>query len=228
MSLLHWNGRPLQAVLVDLDGTMVDTLGDFEAALDLAFADLGVAKVSRDFIERTIGQGSENLIRRTLAQAGASADLFDAALAAYQRHYLAINGRHAEVYPDVAEGLQALHQHGLPMACLTNKPGLFAEGLLQAKALRGHFRFVYGGDAFEHKKPHPMPLLRACDTLGTEPGATLMVGDSRNDVQAARAAGCPVVLVPYGYNHGEPATTAGADAVIGSLATLPQLLSSGR
>jgi phosphoglycolate phosphatase len=224
---LHWRGQPLRALLIDLDGTLVDTLGDFELALGRMLAELGHTAVSRAFIERTVGQGSEHLIRCTLAEAGAPATLFDAAWAAYQRHYLAINGQAAALYPGVSAGLAALRALGLPLVCLTNKPGAFAEGLLRAKDLRGHFLHVFGGDAFARKKPDPMPLLGACAALGTAPAQTLMVGDSRNDVQAARAAGCPVVLVPYGYNHGEPAEAAGADAIVSGIDALAVSLSSG-
>lgn len=213
-----------QAVIVDLDGTMVDTLGDFEVALGLSLADLGFPPVDRAFIERTVGKGSEHLIRRTLDHAGAPAALYDAAWAAYQRHYLAINGRHSAVYPGVAEGLAALAARGLPLACLTNKPTAFARPLLAAKGLDAFFAHVFGGDAFERKKPDPLPLVKTCEALGTAPQHTLMVGDSANDAQAARAAGCPVVLVRYGYNHGQPVEAAGADALVGRLDELLLLL----
>jgi phosphoglycolate phosphatase len=208
------------AALIDLDGTLVDTLGDFEVALNRTLADLGLRAVSRAFIERTVGQGSEHLIRSTLAEAGGAPAQYDAAWAHYQRHYRAINGQHAALYPGVAEGLAKLRAAGLPLACLTNKPLAFARQLLAAKGLDGAFAHTFGGDSFARKKPDPLPLIEACKALGTTPARTLMVGDSRNDVQAARAAGCPVVLVGYGYNHGEPAHSAGADRVIDSLAAL--------
>lgn len=203
---------------------MVDTVGDFEAALGLTLDELGFAPVGRPFIERTVGKGSEHLIRRTLAEAGAPETLYDAAWAAYQRHYLAINGRHSAVYPGVAEGLAALAARGLPLACLTNKPTAFARPLLAAKGLDGFFTHTFGGDAFARKKPDPLPLVKTCEALGTAPAHTLMVGDSANDAQAARAAGCPVVLVRYGYNHGEPVEAAGADALIDRLDGLLLLL----
>jgi len=202
----------LAAAIVDLDGTMVDTLGDFEVALNRMLADLGLPGVGRAFIERTVGKGSEHLIRQTLAQAGASPTLYDTAWARYQHHYLAVNGEHSAVFPGVAEGLQRLRAAGLKLACLTNKPTAFARPLLQRKGLDGFFQVVFGGDAFERKKPDPLPLLKTCEALGTPPARTLMVGDSRNDAAAARAAGCPVVLVTYGYNHGEPVQQVPAEA----------------
>jgi phosphoglycolate phosphatase len=212
------------AAIVDLDGTMVDTAGDFEVALRLALADLGYAAASRAFILRTIGKGSEHLIAQVLQEVGAPAALYDEAWLRYQHHYLAINGQHSRVYDGVIEGLQALRQAGLRLACLTNKPTSFARPLLALKGLDGYFDHAFGGDAFARKKPDPLPLLQTCKALGSAPERTLMVGDSSNDAAAARAAGCPVVLVSYGYNHGEPVAAAGADAVIDRLDQLPALL----
>jgi phosphoglycolate phosphatase len=229
------------AVIVDLDGTMIDTLSDFEIALNLTLADFGYAPVDRNFIEHTIGKGSENLIRKTLefvqnrpivqafnAQAAIKniainenhTATFDAALARYQHHYLAINGQASKVYAGVVEGLKAWQATGLKMACLTNKPSAFALPLLKLKGLDDYFSHVFGGDAFERKKPDPLPLLKTCEALGTQPARTLMVGDSSNDAQAARAAGCPVVLVTYGYNHGQPVSAVDCDMRVDSFVQL--------
>lgn len=213
-----------QAAIVDLDGTLIDTVGDFEVALRLALADLGWPPVSRAFIARTVGKGSEHLLTRTLAEVGAPAALYEQAWARYQHHYLQINGQHSALFPGAAAGLESLRTHGLKLVCLTNKPGAFARPLLAAKGLDGCFEHVFGGDAFAHKKPHPMPLLKACEALGTLPANTLMVGDSSNDAAAARAAGCPVVLVSYGYNHGEPVADARPDAIVDSIDDIAALL----
>ena len=215
---------PLQAAIVDLDGTLVDTLGDFTAALNEMSAALGLGAVAARTVEGFIGKGSEHLIRSVLAHLGAPAQLYDRAWAAYQSAYRDINGRHAAVYEGVADGLRRLQADGLRLACLTNKPGEFARELLRAKELASYFEVVFGGDAFERKKPDPLPLLKTCEALGVAPAATLMVGDSRNDAAAARAAGCPVVLVTYGYNHGEPVRGVDADAFVDSLAELAALL----
>jgi len=204
----------LRAAIVDLDGTMIDTLGDFEVALGLMLDDLYLPRVGRAFIERTVGRGSEHLIASTLLQAGGDASLYEQAWARYQHHYLAINGQHSTVYAGVREGLEQLAARGLKLACLTNKPTAFARPLLQAKRLDGYFDVVFGGDAFERKKPDPLPLIRTCEALGTLPRETLMLGDSSNDAAAARAAGCPVVLVTYGYNHGEPVQQVDADGTV--------------
>ena len=207
----------LQAAIVDLDGTMVDTLGDFDVALNATLTDLDLALVGRPFIERTVGKGSEHLIRSTLAEVGADAGLYHEAWRLYQQHYRAVNGQHSAVYPGVLDGLREMAAAGLKLACLTNKPGAFARPLLVAKGLDGFFSQVFGGDAFASKKPDPLPLLATCQALGSLPAQTLMVGDSSNDALAARAAGCPVVLVSYGYNHGQPVSHAAPDAVIDSL-----------
>jgi phosphoglycolate phosphatase len=193
-----------QAFIIDLDGTLVDTLGDFVAVLERVLSELGLATVDRAFVEQTVGRGSEHLIRSCLAQVGADAGLYERAWALYQRQYRALNGQFSAVYPGVVEGLQRLRATGLPMACLTNKPAAFARELLALKRLDGFFDKVFGGDDFERKKPDPLPLLKTCEALGSTPAATWMIGDSSNDAQAAHAAGCPVVLVSYGYNHGEP------------------------
>ena len=212
------NLPPLRAAIVDLDGTMIDTLGDFVVALNRMLDDLRLPAIERPTIERMIGKGSEHLVLSVLDHVGGSPDQFPAAWNAYQRHYLAINGQHSEVYQGVREGLELLKSQGLKLACLTNKPTNFAVPLLAAKGLDGFFSVVFGGDAFERKKPNPLPLLKTCEALPSMPAETLMIGDSSNDAAAARAAGCPVVLVTYGYNHGEPVRAVDADGFVGSLA----------
>jgi len=195
-----------QAFILDLDGTLIDTAGDFLAVLNRVLAELSLPRIDAAFVARTVGRGSEHLIRSTLAHVGAGADvaLYEQAWGLYQRHYLALNGQESVVFPGVVEGLTRLRALGRPMACLTNKPGAFARPLLALKGLDEFFDLVFGGDAFERKKPDPLPLLKTCEALGVAPAQTWMIGDSSNDAQAAHAAGCPVVLVSYGYNHGEP------------------------
>ncbi|MET0210847.1 MAG: phosphoglycolate phosphatase [Burkholderiaceae bacterium] len=210
------------AFIIDLDGTMVDTLGDFVAVLNLVMRDLRLPEVDRHFVEHTIGQGSEHLIRSVLDHVSAPQALYDEAWERYQRHYETLNGQHAEVYPGVLEGLQGMRAMGLPMACLTNKPAAFARELLKLKGLDGFFDRVFGGDDFERKKPDPLPLIKTCEALGSDPASTWMIGDSSNDARAAHAAGCPVALVGYGYNHGRPIREVPAERY---LDRLDQLLS---
>jgi phosphoglycolate phosphatase len=213
----------VRGVIVDLDGTMVDTLGDFEAALNRMLAELDLPPVSRKLVERTVGKGSEHLIRSVLEHQLALPQvnaLMEPAWRIYQRHYLEINGAFSDVYPGVLAALQQWQGSGLQLACLTNKPLDFARPLLKAKGLDVFFAQVFGGDSFERKKPDPLPLHKTCEALGTLAAQTLMVGDSENDGLAARAAGCPVVLVSYGYNHGRPIREVDANGYVDSLAEL--------
>ena len=213
--------------MIDLDGTLVDTLGDFVQALGAMLDDLGLPAIAAGQVQDMVGKGSEHLLRsvlnHVLTQAGKAPAatqieaLYPRAWESYQRHYAQVNGRYASVYPGVPQGLVALRAAGLRLACLTNKPQRFAEQLLAAKGLDGFFDRVFGGDAFERKKPDPLPLLKTCAALGSTPARTLMVGDSSNDAAAARAAGCPVVLVSYGYNHGQPVREVDADGVVDAL-----------
>ena len=229
------NPGQYDAAIIDLDGTLVDTLGDFVAALNFMLADLpaqqfGGVTLDAASVRRLVGKGSEHLVKSVLNNALAhmgraqaaiySVANYDLAFARYQQHYAAINGQHATLYPGVLHGLRELQERGLKLVCLTNKPLAFARSLLKLKGLDGFFSQVFGGDSFERKKPDPLPLLKACKFLGTLPARTLMIGDSSNDARAARAAGCPVLLVSYGYNHGEPLRTVDADGFIDSLAGL--------
>ena len=224
----------IEAAIIDLDGTMVDTMGDFVVAINLMLRDLGYAMVDRTVVALRVGKGSENLVKSVLNNATAkqiraqaapeNIASFDHALDLYQQHYRTINGQYAQVYPGVVDGMLALQKAGLMLACLTNKPVGFARELLKLKGLDGFFSQVFGGDSFAAKKPDALPVLETCKALHTMPARTLMIGDSSNDAQAARAAGCPVLLVTYGYNHGEPIRSSDADGYLESLADIDQQL----
>jgi phosphoglycolate phosphatase len=216
--------RGVQAAIIDLDGTMLHTMPDFHVAINRMLAETGtgsgLAPLAVEQIELMVGKGSEHLIRLVLGvyfDAAGVEQRFPAAMAAYQRHYLDINGEHSTLYPDVAAGLDALKAHGLRLACVTNKPIAFAQPLLEQKGLAGYFEVVYGGDSLAQKKPHPLPLLQVCRDFALDPAQVVAIGDSSNDAQAARAAGCPVLTVPYGYNHGEPIHDTDSDGIVDTL-----------
>ena len=210
----------IRAAIIDLDGTMLDTVPDFEAALNGMRADLGLGPITQETIKPLVGKGSEKLVRDALLldwDAARVDKVFDEALAGYQRHYLGVNGDRSTVYDGVIEGLQAMRDAGLRLVCVTNKPIAFAEPLLEQKGLAPYFERVFGGDSFAKKKPDPMPLLGACAALDLPPSSVVAIGDSSNDAESARAAGCFVLTVPYGYNHGRPVQEIKSDGIVGSL-----------
>jgi phosphoglycolate phosphatase len=212
-----------QAAMLDLDGTLVDTLGDFVAALNSMLHEAGLPHVLAPQVAGLVGKGGEYLVRSVLAQAMSAEpkpNEVAQALAAFRRHYDAVNGKHATVFPGVVDGLQRLRARGLRLACVTNKPTAASHDLLRAMRLDSFFDVVCGGDRYDRLKPDPLPLTMTCKELQSPPANTLMIGDSVNDALAARAAGCPVVLVTYGYNHGEPARSVDADGWIDSIAEL--------
>jgi len=227
--LVNLRGMQVEACMIDLDGTLVDTMGDFDAVVTLMLHDLGLPALGRVPLEGMVGKGSEHLIECVLtrqlkmvskADVKPSEAQLKQAWDIYQAHYKRVNGQASAVYPGVVEGLKGLAEKGLPLACLTNKPQDLAKSLLKQKGLSDFFSLVFGGDTFERKKPDPLPLLKTCEALGFAPHQVLMVGDSSNDAQAAQAAGCKVVLLSYGYNHGQPIRTVAADHHLDSLAEI--------
>lgn len=236
-TLKRTDWRGVKGVIVDLDGTMVDTAGDFHAAVNAMLHALSrqhpahgeLAPMPEPEIVSFVGKGSENLIRRVLdarLPPAAANGLFADALALYNREYLRINGNHARVYPGVEAGLAALKAAGMRLACVTNKPYDFTEPLLAKTGLAPYFDLVYGGDAFALRKPDPLPLLKVCEAFRLEPTAMAAIGDSENDALAARAAGIGVLLVPYGYNHGHPVQGVDADGIVDSLVTAAEVLAA--
>lgn len=218
----------IRAAIVDLDGTMVDTAPDFLVAVNRMRSDLGLPATDIETITRFVGKGTENLMRRVLGldydEAGVERH-FDAALDSYSRHYIGINGMYSSVYPGVRDGLAAMRDKGLRLACVTNKPYGFALPLLVKTGLDGYFEVVYGGDSLPKKKPDPYPLLKVCEDFGLLPAQVVAIGDSSNDALAARAAGCRVLNVPYGYNHGEPIHNVDSDGIVSSLLDAANLIS---
>ena len=220
---------PIRAAIIDLDGTMLDTVPDFYVAVNRMRAEFALAPITREQIALMVGKGSENLIRGVLAldfdSAGVEQRIAEA-MDSYQRHYLDINGRHCVLYPEVVEGLRALREQGLRVACVTNKPIAFTTPLLAQKELAGFFEVVYGGDSLPRKKPDPMPLLQVCSDFDLAPHQVVAIGDSSNDAEAARAAGCFVLTVPYGYNHGRAIQETDSDGIVSSLLHAASLIRS--
>lgn len=209
---------PLRSATFDLDGTLVDSIPDLAAACHAMLAELGQPPRTDDDIHRFVGKGMAVLVERCLTwEAAPEASLLEAGIAAFRRHYADINGRASTVYPGVVDGLEAFRALGLPLGVVTNKPAAFTAPLLERMGLATYFEVVISGDTLAFKKPRPEPLLHACALLATEPGLNLHVGDSLNDIESARAAGCPVICVPYGYNEGRPVDSADCDALVSDL-----------
>lgn len=224
-----WRGRPLAGVLFDLDGTLLDTASDIARALNRALAESGLEPLPVSEVSRMIGRGSPILIERAVAARGRVMGEADQAalLERFFHHYGELeetNESDAQPYPGVSETLRCLHEHGMRMAVVTNKHQRFASGLLHRLDLMRWIGVIVGGDTCERRKPDPQPLLFACESLAVPPAQALMVGDSINDVTAARAALIPILCVPYGYNEGQDPRSLACDGMIDTLADLPALL----
>lgn len=215
-------GEPPAALLFDLDGTLLDSLPDLATAIDLTLAELGRPAAGEQRVGAWIGDGARQLVVEALHHAGldGSPAAIDAAVAIYQRHYAACCTERSRLFPGAQAALEQGALRGIRMACVTNKGERFTTPLLAHFALGRLLPVAVCGDTLPQRKPDPAPLLFACEQLGVMPERALMVGDSRNDVLAARAAGMAVVCVDYGYNHGRPILQEGADAVIASLCEL--------
>lgn len=209
-----------RAVIIDLDGTLLDTVADLAAATNLMRVDLGFEPLPLDTVAAYVGRGAEVLVHRALG--GGLDERVDDALharghAAFMRHYAVENGRHARLYPGVREGLDAMHAMGLRIACVTNKPQAFAEPLLARCGMADDFVTVLGGDALPRCKPDPLPMRYAAECLGAPVHEVVAIGDSLNDALAARAAGMPVLAVPYGYNEGRDVRLLDVDGIVESI-----------
>jgi phosphoglycolate phosphatase len=217
----------ISAVTIDLDGTLADTIPDLACAANDMLAELGRAPLAVDRIRTFVGKGIPKLVERTLTDAfedGAVAGLMARALPIYERCYAGVNGRHCALYPGVSAGLEALRAMGMPLACVTNKSGRFTAPLLEQLGLARYFEQVIAGDTLAQKKPDPAQLLHAAQGFGVAPGDMLVVGDSVNDAEAARAAGCPIFCVTYGYNEGRDVRELDVDAIVASLVEATRLI----
>ena len=219
----------VRAVLIDLDGTLLDTIPDLAEAANRTLAEIGRAPLAIDTVRSYVGKGIPVLVKRCLT--GHLDDNVEPdpaelarALPIYRRHYAAVNGLETTIYPKVIEGLMAMQDKGFQLACITNKAGDFTLPLLQRTGLAPYFPVVVSGDTTPEKKPHPAPLLHACSAFGVAPNEAVMIGDSTNDALAGRSAGCRVLCVPYGYNEGGDVHDIDCDAIVDSLVDAAAIL----
>ncbi len=216
----------VQAVVIDLDGTLLHTAPELAEAANRMLRDMGRAPVSQALLMSYIGNGISWLVKRALTgdmHAEPEAALYERALPVFEKHYTELLLQ-SKPFPGVIEGLDAMKSAGLRLGCITNKVARYTEPLLQGTGLAKYFELVLSGDSLPEKKPHPMPLLHSAQFFGVPIEQLLLIGDSLNDAVAARAAGCPVFCVPYGYNHGEPVDGLDLDAVIADLPAALKLI----
>ena len=218
----------VKAVVVDLDGTMLDTIGDLANAANATRIELGFAPLDLEFIKTFVGKGIVNLVSRTLTdgRGGLEHAALDQGVAVFERHYALCLAETTRAYPGVEQGLRALHEKGLRLGCITNKAARFTHPLLEQTGLADYFEIVLAGDTLARKKPDPLPLLHAAEFFKVQPHELLLIGDSVNDVQAAHAAGSPVFVVPYGYNEGQDIRTQNYEALIAGLDEAANLIES--
>ena len=213
-------------VLIDLDGTLVDSLPDIAFCVDRMLTELALPAAGAERVGQWVGNGTDILVRRALAgnlHGEVDAGQYARALPLFRALYSAHTSERSRVYDGVAAGLDYLHATGAALACVTNKPSAFSHKLLADMELDRHFSLVISGDTLARNKPDPLPLLHAASHFAVPPEQALLIGDSANDVKAARAAGFRIVCVSYGYNHGDDIRASLPDAVIDSLAELPTL-----
>lgn len=215
----------VKAILIDLDGTLLDTAPDLAAAANAMLAKLGRAPRTLDEVKTFVGKGIARLVERCLTgdlDRRMDAETLARALEIFRVEYETASGLHSSVYPGVLEGLEAMQP--LQLACVTNKAARFTGPLLERKGLAKYFAAVICGDMVEKGKPDPACYRLACERLGVAPAEALVIGDSENDALAARAAGIRVWCVPYGYNEGRPVATLDCDRTVSDLAEAASLL----
>jgi len=218
--------RP-KMILIDLDGTLVDSVPDLAFCVDAMMERLGRPPYGEAVVRNWVGNGVERLVRRALiGQLDGEPDEadFEHALPIFIEFYRDNTSGRSFLYPGIREGLDYLQGAGYPLGCVTNKAAQFTEPLLRDLGVRDYFDIVISGDTLPRKKPDPLPLLHAAEHFGVDPRDALMVGDSVSDVKAARAAGFGIVCMTYGYNHGIDIRTANPDAVMDSLIEIRELL----
>jgi len=218
--------QPIRAVIFDLDGTLIDTASEIAVALNRGFEELGLPGLPRKDVENLIGRGVHSMVERALQQAGGGSIELGGAVKRFEAHYAQTVGTQAELFPGVLAGLRLLSESGYKLSVVTNKPRFFTQRLLSRVQVDSLFAGVVAGDDGIRRKPHGDMLVAACRALGADPGSALMIGDSDNDVRAARAAGCPVWCVPYGYNEGRGADTLACDRMVATVEEAATILCS--
>jgi phosphoglycolate phosphatase len=214
-------------VLIDVDGTLVDSVPDLAYCVDEMMKQLGMPTHGDAKVREWVGNGVERLVRRALIgklEGEPDDALYEQAFPIFMELYTENTSKRSFLYPGVKQGLEYLKSEGYKMGCVTNKAAQFTEPLLQDLGVYDYFSIVISGDTLEKKKPDPMPLLHAAEFFKVEPEQALMIGDSISDVKAARAAGFRIVCMTYGYNHGVDIREANPDAIMDSMAELPDLL----
>jgi phosphoglycolate phosphatase len=214
-------------VLIDLDGTLVDSVPDLSYCVDQMMVRLDRPPWGETAVRAWVGNGVERLVCRALTgtlDGEPDADDYARAYPLFTELYAEHNCQRSQIYPGVREGLDWLKAQGYRLGCVTNKAARFTEPLLAHFDLRGSFQLLISGDSLPEKKPSPLPLRHAAEHFGVDPRQALMVGDSISDVKAARAAGFSILCMSYGYNHGQDIRAAEPDAVIDSLMELSSLL----
>jgi phosphoglycolate phosphatase len=217
---------PIAAIVIDLDGTLLHTAPELAESANRMLRDMGRPAVSQQLLMSYIGNGISWLVKRALTgdmHAEPDTALYDEALPIFEKHYTELLLQ-SKPFAGVIEGLDAMQAAGYRLGCITNKVARYTEPLLKGIGLAKYFDLVLSGDTLPEKKPHPLPLLHAAKFFGIPVEQLLLIGDSLNDAVAARAAGCPVFCVPYGYNHGEPVDGLDLDAVIAELPAALQLI----
>jgi len=210
-------------ILIDVDGTLVDSVPDLAFCIDEMMRRLGREPRGETRVRDWVGNGVERLVRRALiGRLDGEPDEaeFDRAYPVFLELYADNTSKRSLLYPGVVDGLDYLKAAGYALGCVTNKAEQFTIPLLRDLGIDEYFSIVICGDTLEHKKPHPAPLLHAAEFFKVSPAQSLMVGDSISDVTAARAAGFQIACLPYGYNHGEDIRVAEPDVIIETLAHL--------
>jgi phosphoglycolate phosphatase len=214
----------IRAVILDLDGTLLDTAGEIAEAMDRTLDELALPRVPAAEITAMIGRGVPKLVERVIARVGAAGIEPTAMIERFEAHYAQTVGTSAPLFDGVFPGLMRLYQAGIQLAVVTNKPRFFTQRLLDRAEVARFFCAVVAGDDGVPRKPAGDMLQAACRAMGTVPRETLMLGDSDNDVAAARAAGCTVWCVPYGYNEGRGAETLACDRIVATVEEAARLL----